>query len=189
MAIPVSFNPPQTQPADDKFRLHLGGWEPKPGWKILNIQKRDGVDFVGNCMDLSQFAAASVDEIYASHVYEHLDYQKELRAALAEAARVLKPGGIIRIGVPDLEVLCRLFLDQRLPLDQRFHVMRMMYGGQTDEYDFHYVGLSFEILALYLNQTGFKMIRRVREFGIFHDTTTLQFAGQMISLNVEAVRA
>ena len=30
------------------MKLHIGGWEAKEGWKILNIQKRDNVDFVGD---------------------------------------------------------------------------------------------------------------------------------------------
>ena len=27
------------------MKLHIGGWVAKEGWKILNIQKKDNVDF------------------------------------------------------------------------------------------------------------------------------------------------
>ena len=37
------------------MKLHIGGQEIKEGWKILDIQKNDGVDYVGNISDLSQF--------------------------------------------------------------------------------------------------------------------------------------
>ena len=48
----------------------------KDGWKILNIQKFDGVDYQGDISDLSQFEDNSIDEIYASHVVEHVPKKK-----------------------------------------------------------------------------------------------------------------
>ncbi len=75
----------------EPLRLHIGGEEVKPGWKILNAQPRPGVDFVGLAHDLSQFADASVSEIYASHVYEHISHQSDVLKAFQEAHRVLAP--------------------------------------------------------------------------------------------------
>ncbi|MDH3584596.1 MAG: methyltransferase domain-containing protein, partial [Phycisphaerae bacterium] len=116
------------------LRLHIGGREAKQGWKILNIQDGPGVDFVGNCVDLSQFPDGSVAEIYASHVVEHLGYQQELPKALAEFHRVLRPGGRALISVPDLELLCRMFLHPELKPEQRFYLMRVIMGGQCDDH-------------------------------------------------------
>ena len=48
------------------MKLHIGGEHIKEGWKILNIQPKVGVDFVGSIYDLSQFNDNSVSEIYAS---------------------------------------------------------------------------------------------------------------------------
>ncbi|MBF0154306.1 MAG: class I SAM-dependent methyltransferase [Magnetococcales bacterium] len=45
-----------------------------------------------------------VDVIYSSHMLEHLD-QYAARCFLQEAKRLLKPGGIIRLVVPDLEAM------------------------------------------------------------------------------------
>lgn len=50
------------------------------------------------------FAAGSVEVIYTSHMVEHLD-RREARLFLQEAMRVLKSGGVLRIGVPDLSIL------------------------------------------------------------------------------------
>jgi len=176
------------RPAVEALRLHIGGEIPRDGWKILNVQPGAHVDYVADCADLSQFEPGTVAEIYASHVLEHLGYLEALPGALAEFHRILAPGGLLRISVPDLETLCRLFLHPDLDLDGRFHVMRMMFGGQTDPHDFHKVGLTFGFLEDYLNVAGFREVARVEDFGLFDDTSTLRLGGVPVSLNVQAVK-
>jgi predicted SAM-dependent methyltransferase len=172
-----------------KIRLHLGGWEPKEGWTIVNIENRAGVDVIGSCTDLSMFADGSVSEIYASHVYEHLGYQSELPMAFSEAKRVLEPNGYLRISVPDLEILCNMFLHYRTQVNQQFYIQRMMMGGQMDEFDFHKTGFSQNILIALLNDHKFHTYKRVESFGLFKDTSELKFGGVSISLNLECRRA
>jgi SAM-dependent methyltransferase len=55
------------------------------------------------------FAFNAVDVVYHSHLLEHLD-RNIAENFLVEIRRVLKPGGILRIVVPDLETLCRAYL-------------------------------------------------------------------------------
>lgn len=175
-----------TAGAEAPLRLHIGGTEAKPGWKILNVQPGPGVDFVGDCTDLGRFADGSVQEIYASHVLEHLSYQDRLPRALGELYRVLRPGGAAMISVPDLEVLCRLFLDPRAKVRDRFEIMRMAFGGQMDAHDFHFVGLSYDLLYNFLFKAGFPRIEQVKSFGLFRDSSTIKYMGVPISLNVVA---
>jgi predicted SAM-dependent methyltransferase len=170
----------------ERMRLHIGGIEAKPGWKILNIEAGPGVDYVGNCSDLSRFENGSIEEIYASHVLEHLGYAKDLLPALTEWHRVLKDDGKAMISVPDFEVLCRLFLDPTLDAKQRFYLMQVTFGGQMDPHDFHYVGLNMEFLQSYLFRSGFSYVERVDNFGLFEDTSKHEFLGTPISLNVIA---
>ncbi len=63
--------------------------------------------------DLSRgipFPDASVDIVYHSHVLEHLD-RDTAHGFILECARVLRPGGLIRVVVPDFERYCRSYLD------------------------------------------------------------------------------
>lgn len=109
-----------------KDHLHIGGKEAKEGWKLLNIQAAAGVDYVGDIRDLSQFPDVSFDAIYGSHVLEHVGYQKALGDVLKSIHRILRPGGKFLVSVPDLDVLCRLSVDEQLTSDERFFMMRMM---------------------------------------------------------------
>jgi len=184
----VSSAAPQSKEgATSGRKLHIGGQSSHPDWEIFDANPGDIVDHVGNANDLSRFEDNTFEALYSSHVLEHFSYQGELPKVLAEWYRVLKPGGTIYASVPNLEVLCELFLmKDQLSNQDRFTVMRMMYGGQIDPYDFHKVGYSGDILASFLMQAGFTNVRMVNDFGIFDDTSKMEFAGRAISLNLMA---
>ena len=63
------------------------------------------------------FQSETVDAVYLAAVFEHIR-RNEAADFLAEVFRVLKPGGIVRIGVPDLEQICRIYLEK---LDAALH--------------------------------------------------------------------
>jgi predicted SAM-dependent methyltransferase len=168
------------------IKLHIGGQEARKGWSILDVNPGPKVDYVGNCNDLSFLSDDSCSEVYASHGLEHHGYNGELQETLRGIHRVLKPGARLRISVPDLETLCRLFLYPSLDAGERFHVMRMMFGGRMDAHDVHHCGLTFEFLGTFMAKAEFRDIRRVDEFKEFKDTSSLRFGGVLISLNVEA---
>lgn len=90
--------------------LNLGcGGRLHPDWvNIDQTATRPGV----LAHDLTQplpFAAATFDAVYASHVLEHFS-QDKAEALLGECLRLLRPGGILRLVVPDLEWLARRYL-------------------------------------------------------------------------------
>jgi predicted SAM-dependent methyltransferase len=168
-------------------RLHIGGTLRAPGWEVLNAQPGPHVDHVGDAKDLSRFAEDSFDEVYASHVLEHLDPRLAMEPALKEWRRVLRPGGMLCVSVPDLEVLCELFLDrERLSVNERFTVMLMMFGGHVDPFDRHELGFDEQFLAHFLRSAGFVDVRRVPSLQRFQDTSEQEFKGRRISLNVMA---
>jgi predicted SAM-dependent methyltransferase len=168
-------------------RLHIGGHERTHGWEVLNVKPAPYVDHVNNATDLSIFPDNSFVEIYASHVVEHLDYLDELLATLKEWRRVLEPGGKLYISVPDLDVMAGLFLSKdKLDVNERYTVMRMIFGGHTDKHDYHVVGLNEEFLRDFLRDAGYSNVRKVKLFGLFDDTSSMKFKDVYISLNMIA---
>jgi SAM-dependent methyltransferase len=59
------------------------------------------------------FQTASIDAVLASHVLEHLTVA-EARSCVAEVHRVLKPGAVLRVAVPDLDAVIAAY-DPRDP--------------------------------------------------------------------------
>ena len=167
------------------MKLHIGGEQIKDDWKILNAQKKPGVDYVGDISDLSRFAENSIDEIYASHVLEHV-HQKKALTTLEGVYKTLKPGGVFYISVPDMDILAHTFINPIASPEVKFHVMRMMFGGQEDNYDYHFFGWNQRFLTDFLSQAGFQDIIRVESFGIFADTSDFKPYGFPISLNLVA---
>ena len=94
------------------LRINLGcGPRAAPGWLNCDLRALPGVDLQ---MDLRRglpLAAASADCLAAIHVLQDLAWH-EIGAALSELHRVLKPGGVLRVAVPDLERALRAYLER-----------------------------------------------------------------------------
>ena len=169
------------------MNLHIGGLERKTGWKVLNVQPGPHVDYVGDLRDLNQFADDSIENVYASHVLEHI-CQIEVVPVLRGVHRILKPGGKFLISVPDLDVLCHLFVIPWATYEVKWLAMRMMFGGQVDPHDFHCMGFNEQFLRRFLEEVGFSEVRRVESLGLFHDTSEYRPHGFPVSLNMIAIK-
>lgn len=169
------------------MKLHIGGEQVKEGWLIMNAQAKKGVDMIGDISNLDHLDPESVDEIYASHVLEHVP-QKKVLDTLKGIRRVLRPGGKFYISVPDLDILAHSLINPQASPNMKFHIMRMMFGGQVDNFDFHYFGWNQLFLYDFLSQAGFSKAERVESFGIFQDTSDYKPYGFGISLNVIATK-
>jgi predicted SAM-dependent methyltransferase len=89
------------------LRLHLGcGTVRLPGW--VNIDVDGGPDLQLDLRFGLPFPDASVDLIHTEHMLEHM-HLSDGRLLMGEAHRVLRPGGTMRIGVPDLEPIVRRY--------------------------------------------------------------------------------
>ena len=64
---------------------------------------------IGDIVHGLPVAEGSADAVYASHVLEHLT-REDFAIALINTWRILKPGGVFRLIVPDLEARARLYL-------------------------------------------------------------------------------
>ena len=177
------------------MKLNIGGMEKKEGWKIMNIQtggeagyspNKSEIDFIGDITDLSQFDDNSIEEIYTSHIIEHVP-QKQVADTFKGIYRVLKDNGKFYVSVPDMEILCRIFMAKEAPKQAKFHAMRMMFGGQIDQHDYHYFGWNYDFLKDYLEEAGFQKVEKVKSFSLFNDTSDYApYNNVPISLNVIA---
>jgi SAM-dependent methyltransferase len=69
-----------------------------------------------------QLPTASVDVVFSSNFFEHLQSKKELSLCLAEACRVLRPGGLLIALGPNIRYCFDEywdFIDHQLPLSDR----------------------------------------------------------------------
>jgi SAM-dependent methyltransferase len=179
-------------PDASKRRLHIGcGVQLIPGFVNMDADASiPGVDETGSVEDLSRFADGQFDEIYLSHVLEHVPYA-EVPRALAGLHRILNPGGTLRIAVPDLDRICRLYvenIDWFAPPHSPW--LGLFYGGQVNDYDFHKGGFNFRYLEGLLRAAGFESVTEVpptEAFGIRDGSFSNRPFG-LVSLSVTATR-
>ncbi len=174
--------------ATEAIRLNLGcRTRSMPGWKNLDCDPHDGVDIVGDIRDLSMFADGSVSEIYASHVAEHVPHPETL-SLFKEWARVLAPGGILYVAVPDFKRTVEIYLRDGLGQWVQDYVS----GGQEYKTAHHYAIFDFPRLRGLLLSAGFSEASQVEKFPIgdkrdcSNAVSTLDM--KPVSLNVVAVK-
>lgn len=89
----------------------------------------------------------SVDEIRSSHVLEHFPHGDVLKV-LQEWVRVLKPNGLLKVAVPNLDAIIAGYHEGD-PLTQSY-----LMGGQTDGNDFHRAAFNASTLGSLLRDAG-----------------------------------
>ena len=177
--------------------VHLGSG----GLRIEGFLNLDA-DFAIDCdlvarSEHLKFAPNSVGIIYASHLFEHVA-RGRIAEVLANWFSVLRPGGKLYLCVPDLEALARLYIDS-LPQcatqdgrDRADLIARVIYGGQTDRYDFHFFGYSLATMRGWLEAAGCTCVNRFDRaslgFAPFKDCGYACIGDVLVSLNVEAVK-
>lgn len=94
-----------------RVRLNLGCGVHRilGNWTHVDANPDVAPDLVADVRDLSLFRDGSVDEVFAGHVLEHLDWE-EGQAALREWRRVLRPGGTLGVVVPDFREIVLRYL-------------------------------------------------------------------------------
>jgi SAM-dependent methyltransferase len=72
-------------------------------------EARDGSMVCGSMFESESSRGRGTRPVYCSHVLEHLS-RRDFDRAVRETFRILKPGGIFRLVVPDLEAAARTYL-------------------------------------------------------------------------------
>ena len=172
---------------EDVLFLHLGaGTRKLPGYTSVDIRPEVEPDIVADIERLDEFQNASAEVIYAAHVLEHIPRPHTL-AVLEEWRRVLKPGGTLRLSVPDLQVLAELYLYEDVSM---WRITGPLHGRQDYEANTHYVSFDYEYLAWMLGVAGYHDIRQWYPLSDhpsgYDDISLAKINERYISLNVEA---
>lgn len=178
------------------LKINLGCGKRDFGSDWIHI---DGGDFPHlyskDIVDLP-FEDDSIDLIYASHVFEYFDRQ-EGEGVLGKWRSKLKPGGMLRLAVPDFQNMARLYAFENIALSK---FLGPLYGKMKmgDKTIYHKTVYDFVSLQIMLRECNFREIQRYD----WHDTEHAQFDdhsqayiphmdkknGTLISLNVQAVK-
>jgi len=154
----------------NNLKIHLGcGPRSVSGWVNVDATNQEGVDLQWDLRSALPFDNCSTEMIYSEHVLEHLHKPDALKL-LGECYRILKPGGLMRIGVPDAELYLRAYVEDdgsffkklerlggsTIPLSTPIDVINQMFrmGGS------HLFAWDFHTLSLDLQSTGFIALTR-----------------------------
>ena len=92
-------------------RLNWGcGTSPDPGWINSDIKEDPAVDIACDILDGLPLESDSIDYAVSIHALPELRLP-DLVPALTELRRVLVPGGVLRLALPDLDRAIRAYLD------------------------------------------------------------------------------
>ncbi len=135
------------------MRLYLGSRDYCPaGYLTVDINPQFHPDILADVTDLANVETGTVDEICASHILEHLPWPTAFKA-LAEWARVLRRGGVLRVAVPDLAALGAMLAEGR----NAWGAAGLIYGlGRlTNPLEAHQYGYTRGMLLEVLRSLGF----------------------------------
>ncbi|MGQ9594624.1 MAG: class I SAM-dependent methyltransferase [Anaerolineae bacterium] len=127
---PLAAGPPSAPPSSEgrPLRLNLGcGESHYQGYLHADLTWHPHLDLQADARNLP-LRDGCLGEILATELLEHLD-EEGGRRFLAEAARILAPGGYLILTTPDLDLLCRAW---RVGLLTHRQMMQHLYGDQRD---------------------------------------------------------
>lgn len=179
------------------MKLHLGCGKRDFGSDWYHVDMSD-YPHVGwhDVIRLMPIATDSVDLIYASHLLEYFD-REEAPIVLKEWMRVLQPGGVLRVAVPDFDAMAALYITGKYDLSS---FLGPLYGKMVAAncMIYHRTVYDKRSLKALLESVGFKDVRRYdwrkTEHAEFDDHSQAYLPhmdkeyGTLISLNVECIK-
>jgi predicted SAM-dependent methyltransferase len=144
-------------------KLHFGcGSRILPGWVNIDGWSFPGIDFATDLRQPLPLDDASCQLIFTEHVFEHIDVDFRL-PVLREFLRVLKPGGTLRIVVPDCEQFVNAYIRRDVAwFDTVLSVSSGRAHGLNNVFTMHTHKLidDWESLSAILRGVGFSDVER-----------------------------
>lgn len=172
------------------IKLHLGcGSKHLKEYINIDIRYLPGVDEVNNVRFLRNYKENSIDEIYACHILEHFG-RWEYKDVLKRWFKILKPGGKLRLAVPNFNSICEYYTktSDLKPL------IGLLYGGQDYDENYHYITFDYFTLKQDLLNIGFITIQTWDTEKYPEDDFSKAYLphmdkkGILMSLNIEAIK-
>lgn len=134
------------------MKLVIGAGERRvKGFQHHDVQPLEGLDYVCDIWDLPlNVAPGTCDEIQLTHVLEHFPMAKT-DDVLRLLHGLLKENGKLYIEVPNFAWHAKMILED--PFNEQ--MVEYVFGGQLNEWDYHYTGFTPELLMVHLADTGF----------------------------------
>jgi len=140
-------------------KLNLGcGRDYRPGWVNLDINPDFKVDVLHDLRRPLPFKKGEFSLILAADILEHFT-KEEGAALLKECWRILKPGGILKIRIPNIEAIIDQFDDDPEVL------IHFLYGdtSRIGEFGAHKFGYTRKTLAETLKKLDFEILKMETE--------------------------
>jgi ubiquinone/menaquinone biosynthesis C-methylase UbiE len=141
------------------LKLHVGcGKRFIPGFVHIDQAPFPHVDHLQDIRKLDKFEDGVAELIYACQVIEYFD-REEVFEVLKEWIRVLAPGGILRLSVPNFQVITKLY-SAGMPLEW---FLGTLYGKISDGksgHVYHKTTYDEPSLAALLSSVGLTNVRR-----------------------------
>ncbi len=178
--------------------IHLGcGEKYLKGYLHIDINDGKHIDYKTDVRDLHMFEDNSVDKIYSSHTLEYFN-REEVVSVLEEWKRVLKPGGVLLLAVPNFESIVKVYQEYK-DINHR-GILGPLFGKwslDNGETIYHKTTYDFRSLKILLESIEFKKIMEFdpfKEFGEDFDDYSKAYIphldknGIAISLNISALK-
>ena len=177
------------------MKIHLGcGKKYIPGWYHIDVVDLPHIDLIHEVSSLPMLLDCSVSLAYASHVLEHF-CRMEVPKVLQEWHRILRPGGVLRLAVPDFAAV----VDEYKAGGTLQSLLGLLVGSQRGLYEFHHTIFDEATLTQLLINTGFTEICRYDWRATSHawlDDYSQAYLphldrnnGRLMSLNIEAKKS
>lgn len=145
-------------------RLNWGcGTEPEPGWINSDIKEDPTVDISCDILEGLPLETGSIEYAVSIHALPELSYPDQL-PALLELRRVLAPGGVLRLALPDLDRGIRAYQEREhdyfLVPDEDARSIGSKFIVQMLWYGYSKTLFTHDFIVELLEKAGFAEIRR-----------------------------
>jgi predicted SAM-dependent methyltransferase len=183
--------------AQGNIKINYGcGPSHQPEYVNIDLRWTPAIDLLADLSWCARVFRGGCAEVYLSHVLEHYASPgREMRSgpgtvitALTDIHHMLIPGGVVRLAVPDVGALARLYAEGKAPLYPR--LLGRLVGEQDYEQNRHRCAFDRDFLTMLLTHVGFTDVQEwePEAIGLRQDSSFDHIEDVKTSLNLVACK-